>query len=71
MRATVTQIGNSTGLILPKEAAARLKVAEMKHGRLAMVAWVGLAAQAAVGRRGPVADLVAAWGGGEVGKVGL
>ncbi len=26
MRATVTQIGNSTGLILPKEAAARLKV---------------------------------------------
>ncbi|MFZ0930547.1 MAG: hypothetical protein WAN11_18215 [Syntrophobacteraceae bacterium] len=26
MRAKVTQIGNSTGLILPKEAAARLKV---------------------------------------------
>lgn len=26
MRATVTQIGNSTGLILPKEAVARLKV---------------------------------------------
>ncbi len=26
MRATVTQIGNSTGIILPKEAAARLKV---------------------------------------------
>jgi putative addiction module antidote len=26
MRATVTQIGNSTGLILPKEAATRLKV---------------------------------------------
>lgn len=26
MRITVTQIGNSTGLILPKEAAARLKV---------------------------------------------
>ena len=26
MRATVTQIGNSTGVILPKEAAARLKV---------------------------------------------
>jgi putative addiction module antidote len=26
MRATVTQIGNSTGLILPKQAAARLKV---------------------------------------------
>ncbi|WP_084159007.1 AbrB/MazE/SpoVT family DNA-binding domain-containing protein [Solidesulfovibrio alcoholivorans] len=26
MRATVTQIGNSTGLILPKEVAARLKV---------------------------------------------
>ncbi len=26
MRVKVTQIGNSTGLILPKEAAARLKV---------------------------------------------
>lgn len=26
MRATVTQIGNSTGLILPKEVAARLRV---------------------------------------------
>ena len=26
MRVTVTQIGNSTGLILPKEAAARLNV---------------------------------------------
>jgi putative addiction module antidote len=26
MRASVTQIGNSTGLILPKEVAARLKV---------------------------------------------
>jgi putative addiction module antidote len=26
MRATITQIGNSTGVILPKEAATRLKV---------------------------------------------
>jgi putative addiction module antidote len=26
MRATVTQIGNSTGVILPKEVAVRLKV---------------------------------------------
>jgi antitoxin component of MazEF toxin-antitoxin module len=26
MRATVTQIGHSTGVILPKEAVARLKV---------------------------------------------
>jgi putative addiction module antidote len=26
MRASVTQIGNSTGVILPKEVAARLKV---------------------------------------------
>jgi putative addiction module antidote len=26
MKVTVTQIGNSTGLILPKEAASRLKV---------------------------------------------
>lgn len=26
MRATVTQIGNSTGIILPKEVVARLKI---------------------------------------------
>ena len=26
MRATITKIGNSTGVILPKEAVARLKV---------------------------------------------
>ena len=26
MKATVTQIGNSTGVILPKEAVARLKI---------------------------------------------
>jgi len=26
MRATVTQIGNSTGVILPKEVVARLKI---------------------------------------------
>ena len=26
MRATVTQIGNSTGVILPKEVASRLRV---------------------------------------------
>ena len=32
MRATVTQIGNSTGVILPKEAAARLKVKKGDRG---------------------------------------
>jgi light-harvesting complex II chlorophyll a/b binding protein 7 len=59
------------GLASTGASAARLKVAEIKHGRLAMVAWLGLAAQAGVGRRGPLADVVAAVGGGDVGKVGL
>ena len=39
----------------------RLRVAEAKHGRLAMVAWLGFAAQALVegeGSRGPLHDLV-------------
>ena len=30
MRATVTQIGNSTGVILPKEVVARLKIKKGK-----------------------------------------
>jgi light-harvesting complex II chlorophyll a/b binding protein 7 len=40
----------------------RLRVAEAKHGRLAMVAWLGFAAQALVGgeqSRGPLHDVVA------------
>ena len=52
-------------------AAARLKVAEVKHGRLAMVAWLGLAAQAGVGQRGPVAALEGGVTGEAVGRVGL
>lgn len=39
----------------------RLRVAEIKHGRLAMVAWLGFAAQALVGGergRGPLRDFV-------------
>lgn len=35
-----------------------LQVKEIKHGRLALVAWVGFAAQAAVTRKGPIADLL-------------
>ena len=40
----------------------RLRVAEIKHGRLAMVAWLGFAAQALVGgegSEGPLHDFVA------------
>ena len=39
----------------------RLRVAEMNHGRLAMVAWLGFAGQAVVGgegNRGPLHDLL-------------
>lgn len=39
----------------------RLRVAEIKHGRLAMVAWLGFAAQALVGgegSRGPLRDFL-------------
>ena len=64
-------LGLASGSTRGGAAAARLKVAELKHGRLAMVAWVGLAAQAGVGRRGPLADLVGWVGGGEVGRVGV
>ena len=42
----------------------RVRVAEIKHGRLAMVAWVGFAAQAAATREGPVQNLVEAWQSG-------
>ena len=38
------------------------RVAEAKHGRLAMVAWVGLAAQAAATGEGPVEDVYRAVG---------
>jgi light-harvesting complex II chlorophyll a/b binding protein 7 len=37
---------------------ADLQVKEIKNGRLALVAWVGFAAQGAVTRKGPVADLL-------------
>lgn len=48
------------GLASDPAAAVRLRVAEAKHGRLAMVAWLGFAAQAAVGGDGPLRDAVAA-----------
>ena len=40
-----------------------MRVREIKNGRLAMVAWLGFAAQAAVTRQGPVQNLLDAVGG--------
>ena len=36
----------------------QMRVREIKNGRLAMVAWVGLAVQAAISRKGPLENLV-------------
>lgn len=46
------------GLSKDAERYERMRVREIKNGRLAMVAWVGFAAQAAVTREGPVQNLV-------------
>lgn len=40
------------------ERYERMRVREIKNGRLAMVAWLGFAAQAAVTRQGPAQNLV-------------
>ena len=40
-----------------------MRVREVKNGRLAMVAWLGFAAQAAATWQGPVQNLVDAWQG--------
>lgn len=36
----------------------RMRVREIKYGRLAMVAWLGFAAQAAATRQGPAQNLL-------------
>ncbi|EIE25389.1 putative chlorophyll a/b-binding protein [Coccomyxa subellipsoidea C-169] len=46
------------GLSKDPASFADLQVKEIKNGRLALVAWVGFAAQAAVTRKGPIADLL-------------
>ena len=46
------------GLSKNPAAYEELRVKEMKNGRLAMVAWVGFAAQAALTRKGPVENLL-------------
>jgi light-harvesting complex II chlorophyll a/b binding protein 7 len=40
------------------ESYEAMRVREIKNGRLAMVAWLGFAAQAAVTRQGPVQNLL-------------
>lgn len=47
------------GLARDPQAAVRLRVAEIKHGRLAMVACIGYAAAALNGSQGPLRDVVA------------
>jgi light-harvesting complex II chlorophyll a/b binding protein 7 len=47
------------GLAAEPAAFERLRVQELKHGRLAMVAWVGFAAQAALTREGPLENALA------------
>lgn len=44
------------------ERYERMRVREIKNGRLAMVAWVGFAAQAAATREGPLGNLTQALG---------
>ncbi|KAL4443662.1 hypothetical protein ABPG75_011399 [Micractinium tetrahymenae] len=44
------------------ERYERMRVREIKNGRLAMVAWLGFAAQAAATREGPLANLAGALG---------
>lgn len=56
------------GLANDAVAFEAAKVAEIKNGRLALLAWAGFAAQAAATREGPVANLQAALralGGGD------